>query len=123
MSRLLLHRLAQVRLTDDIVAVEHAARQVARHRHRDALGDTLEEGVDALGRVGEPAATRGSFASAGSLGTSWKWGTSLMRGMLFAYAIQHPWEEYNCPLGEEGRNSTAQVLETRPPITTRFLGC
>jgi hypothetical protein len=37
--------MSEVILADDVVPVEHAARQMAGHRHRDALGDARTDHV------------------------------------------------------------------------------
>ena len=47
--RRLLSRHAKIVLADDVIAVEHAARYVARHRHRDSFGDARAHHVPGRG--------------------------------------------------------------------------
>ena len=61
-------RHSEVVLTDDVVAVEHAARQVASRRHRDALGNTRAHHVPGRGAaqvVEELVRDPGSLAGRG----------------------------------------------------------
>jgi hypothetical protein len=68
--RRLLSRHPEVILADDVVAVEHATRHVAGHRHRDALGDTRPDHVPGRGTtqvveqlVGDPGSLAGGGPS------------------------------------------------------------